>query len=86
MLDQPVNGQSFTDYVEQCLAPTLSPGDVIVMDNLSSHKKLAVHAVFRSVGARLMFLLPYSPDLNPIDQVFAKLKHLLRKAGKRWYD
>ena len=86
VLDQPVNGQSFTDYVEQCLAPTLSPGDVIVMDNLSSHKKPSVHAVFRSVGARLMFLLPYSPDLNSIDQVFAKLKHLLRKAAERSHN
>ena len=86
VLDQPVNGQSFTDYVEQCLAPTLSPGDVIDMDNLSSHKKPSAHAVFRSVGARLMFLLPYSPDLNPIDQVFAKHKRLLRKAAERLHN
>ena len=86
VLDQPVNGQSFTDYVEQCLVPTLSPGDVVIMDNLSSHKKPAVRAAIRSAGARLLFLPPYSPDLNPIEQVFAKLKHLLRKAAERTAD
>ncbi len=70
VLDQPVNAQSFSDYIEQCLVPTLSPGDVVIMDNLSSHKKPAI----RAVGARLLFLPPYSPDLNPIEQVFATLK------------
>ena len=83
VLDQPVNGQSFTDYVEQCLVPTLSPGDVVIMDNLSSHKRPAIRHAIRSVGARLLFLPPYSPDLNPIEQVFAKLKHLMRKAAER---
>jgi transposase len=86
VLDQPVNGQSFTDYVEQCLVPTLSPGDIVIMDNLSSHKRPAVRAAIRSVGARLLFLPPYSPDLNPIEQIFAKLKHLLRKAGERSHE
>ncbi len=94
VLDQPVNGQSFTDYVEQCLVPTLSPGDVVIMDNLSSHKRPAVRQAIRSVGARLMFLPPYSPDLNPIEQVFAKallsevegLKHLMRKAAERTHE
>lgn len=83
VLDQPVNGQSFIAYVEQCLLPTLAPGDVVIMDNLSSHKRPAVRAAIRSVGARLIFLPPYSPDLNPIEQMFAKLKHLLRKAAER---
>ncbi len=94
MFDQPINGQSFTDYVEQCLVPTLSPGDIVIMDNLSSHKKPAVRAAIRSAGARLLFLPPYSPDLNPIEQVFAKallsevegLKHLLRKAAERTHE
>ena len=74
VLDQPINGASFLDYVEQFLVPTLSPGDVVIMDNLSSHKRPAIRAAIRSVGARRLFLPPYSPDLNPIEQVFAKLK------------
>lgn len=86
VLDQPVNGQSFTDYVEQCLLPTLSPGDVVIMDNLSSHKQPAVRKAIRAAGARLLFLPPYSPDLNPIEQVFAKLKHLMRKAAERTHE
>ena len=86
VLDQPINAQSFTDYVEQCLVPTLSPGDVVIMDNLSSHKRPAVRKAIRSVGARLLFLPPYSPDLNPIEQVFAKLKHLVRKAAERSHE
>jgi transposase len=83
VLDGPVNGQSFTAYVEQFLLPTLSPGDIVVMDNLGSHKGKAVRQLIRSAGARLLFLPPYSPDLNPIEQVFAKLKTLLRKADPR---
>ena len=83
VLDQPINGQSFNDYVEQFLLPTLKAGDVVIMDNLGSHKRPAVRKAIRSVGARLLFLPPYSPDLNPIEQVFAKLKHLLRKAAER---
>ena len=83
VLDGPMNGDSFRTYVEQVLAPTLGPADIVVMDNLGSHKGQAVRAAIRAVGARLLFLPPYSPDLNPIEQVFAKLKHLLRKASER---
>jgi transposase len=83
VLDGPINGQSFTAYVEQFLVSTLSPGDVVIMDNLGSHKSAAVRKAIRAVGARLLFLPPYSPDLNPIEQVFAKLKLLLRKAAER---
>lgn len=83
VLDQPINGQSFLDYVEQFLVPTLSPGDVVIMDNLGSHKGTAVRKAIRAAGAKLLFLPPYSPDLNPIEQVFAKLKLLLRKAAER---
>lgn len=86
VMDQPINGDSFLDYVEQCLLPTLSSGDVVIMDNLSSHKRPAVRSAIRSVGARLLFLPPYSPDLNPIEQVFAKLKHLMRKAAERTHE
>ncbi len=86
VLDQPINGQSFAQYVEQFLVPTLSPGDIVVMDNLGSHKRPAVRKAIRAAGARLFFLPPYSPDLNPIEQVFAKLKHLMRKAAERTVD
>lgn len=70
-------------YVEQILAPTLRAGDIVVMDNLGSHKGLAVRRAIRATGAKLFFLPPYSPDLNPIEQVFAKLKHLMRQAAER---
>lgn len=83
VLDGPINGESFTAYVEQFLVPTLSPGDVVIMDNLGSHKGVAVRKAIRTAGAKLLFLPPYSPDLNPIEQVFAKLKLLLRKAAER---
>lgn len=83
MLDGPINGQSFTAWVEQFLVPTLKPGDVVIMDNLGSHKGPSVRKAVRSAGAKLLFLPPYSPDLNPIEQVFAKLKLLLRKAAER---
>jgi len=83
VLDGPVNGTSFTAYVTQFLVPTLSPGDVVIMDNLGSHKGSAVRKAIRAAGARLLFLPPYSPDLNPIEQVFAKLKRLMRKAAER---
>jgi len=86
VFDQPINAISFTAWVEQQLAPTLAPGDVVIMDNLSSHKRPAVRAAIRAKGARLLFLPPYSPDLNPIEQVFAKLKHLLRKAAERTHE
>ena len=83
VFDQPINAASFTTWVEEQLCPTLGPGDIVIMDNLSSHKRPAVRAAIRAKGARLLFLPPYSPDLNPIEQVFAKLKHLLRKAAER---
>jgi len=83
VLDGPINGEWFLAYVEQVLVPTLSPGDVVVMDNLGSHKGKAVRRAIRNAGAHLIFLPPYSPDLNPIEQVFAKLKALLRKAAER---
>jgi transposase len=74
VIDGPVNGASFRAYIEQFLVPTLSPGDVVVMDNLGSHKGKAVRRLIRSAGAKLFFLPRYSPDLNPIEQVFAKLR------------
>ncbi len=83
VIDGPINGDCFLAYVEQCLIPTLAPGDIVVMDNLGSHKRQAVRTAIRAAGAKLFFLPPYSPDLNPIEQVFAKLKHLLRKAQER---
>jgi transposase len=83
VFDGPVNGDIFRTYVEKVLAPTLSPGDVVVMDNLGSHKSLAVRRAIRDAGAHLLFLPPYSPDLNPIEQAFAKLKHWLRQAAPR---
>ena len=83
VLDGPINGEWFLAYVEQLLVPTLKPGDVVVMDNLGSHKGKAVRRAIRQAGAHLIFLPPYSPDLNPIEQVFAKLKTLLRKAAER---
>ncbi len=81
VIDGPINGAGF--YVEQVLVPTLKPGDIVIMDNLGSHKGGAIRRAIRVVGARLFFLPPYSPDLNPIEQVFAKLKTLLRKAEER---
>jgi transposase len=86
VLDGPINGQSFLAYVEQLLVPTLSQGDIVIMDNLGSHKGKAVRRAIRAAGARLFFLPQYSPDLNPIEQLFAKLKTLLRKAGERTID
>jgi transposase len=86
LFDGPINGESFRAYVEQVLVPSLMPGDVVIMDNLGSHKSQAVRVAIRKAGARLVFLPPYSPDLNPIEQVFAKLKALLRKARARTLD
>ncbi len=83
VIDGPINGESFLAYVEQILVPTLKPNDIVVIDNLGSHKSQAVRKAIRSAGAGLRFLPPYSPDLNPIEQVFAKLKTLLRKAEER---
>ncbi len=83
VFDGPINGVRFQAWVAQRLAPTLSHGDVVIMDNLGSHKGKAVRTAIRDAGAHLLFLPPYSPDLNPIEQVFAKLKHLLREAQER---
>ena len=86
LLDGPIDGESFRIYVETVLVPTLQPGDLVIMDNLSSHKGPAIRRAIRSVGAKLFLLPKYSPDLNPIEQVFAKLKHMLRKAAARTKD
>jgi transposase len=83
VFDGPINGESYRAYVEQILLPTLKPDDIVILDNLGSHKSDAVRQLIRKTGARLFFLPPYSPDLNPIEQVFAKLKGLLRKAAER---
>jgi transposase len=86
LIDGPINGERFRLYVEEVLVPTLRPGDIVIMDNLGSHKGQTIRRAIRTVGARLLFLPKYSPDLNPIEQVFAKLKHLLRKAAERSSD
>jgi len=86
LIDGPINGERFLAYVEKVLVPTLKPGDIVILDNLGSHRGKAVRRAIRSAGARLFFLPKYSPDLNPIEQLFAKLKHLLRKAAERTAD
>lgn len=86
LLNGPINGERFLVYVEQVLVPTLKPGDIVIMDNLGSHKSKAVRQAIRNAGARLIFLPKYSPDLNPIEKFFSKLKHGLRKAAARSLD
>jgi transposase len=86
VLDGAINGDAFRAYVEQFLAPSLAPGDIVVMDNLSSHKVDGVRQAIERVGASLLYLPPYSPDLNPIEQLFAKLKALLRAKAARTVD
>ena len=88
VIDGPINGLSFTAWVSQFLAPTLSRGDIVIADNLGSHKGKPVRAALRAVGAKLFFLPAYSPDLNPIEMVFAKLSDRLRMAwrGAAWGD
>jgi transposase len=86
LLDGPINGERFQIYVERLLVPTLASGDVVIMDNLSSHKAKAIRAAIRRAGAKLLFLPKYSPDMNPIEQLFAKLKHHLRRAQARSQD
>jgi transposase len=83
VFDGPINGQCFRAYVEQQLVPTLKPGDIVIMDNLGSHKSAAVRQLIAAAGARLWFLPPYSPDFNPIEQTFAKIKHWMRCAQAR---
>jgi transposase len=83
VLDGPMDGPAFRAYVEQVLAPTLKPGDIVVLDNLPAHKPAAVRTAIEATGAELRYLPPYSPDLNPIEMAFAKLKALLKKAAAR---
>jgi len=83
VIDGPINGECFRAYVQQVLVPALKPGDIVIIDNLGSHKGKAVRHAIRAAGAKLLLLPPYSPDLNPIEQVFSKLKTLLRKAAER---
>jgi transposase len=84
--DGPMDGQLFLAWIRQFLNPTLHPGDIVIVDNLASHKVAGIASALASVGANLVYLPPYSPDFNPIEQVFAKLKTLIRKAGTRTFD
>ena len=84
--DEPMDGEMFLAWVTQFLCPTLAPGDIVILDNLSSHKVAGVQQAVHVVGATLLYLPPYSPDLNPIEKLFSKLKTLLRKAAKRSLD
>jgi transposase len=86
VLDGPMNGEAFLAYVEQVLVPTLHPGELVVMDNLPAHKPAAVRTAIEQAGAALLYLPPYSPDFNPIENAFAKLKALLRRAAARTID
>ena len=86
VLDGAIDGAAFRAYSEQFLAPTLAPGDIVVLDNLSSHKVSGVREIIEARGARLLYLPPYSPDLNPIELAFSKLKRLLRDAEVRTVD
>jgi transposase len=86
VLDGPVNGQWFQAYVDQVLVPTLSRDDIVIMDNLGSHKGAGVRKAIEAAGATLLYLPPYSPDFNPIEKAFSKLKALLRKAAERTVD
>ena len=85
-LDGPMTGDAFLAYIEQVLVPTLKPGDIVVMDNLASHKPAAVRTAIEAAGAQLRYLPPYSPDFNPIENAFSKLKNLLRTAAARTVD
>jgi putative transposase len=86
LFDGPINGEVFLAWVKESLVPALKPGQIVIMDNLGSHRGKAVRQAIRQAGAKLLFLPKYSPDLNPIEQVFSKLKHLLRKAQARSYE
>ena len=86
VLDGPINRDAFETYVQQFLVPELKPGDIVVMDNLGSHKSKLAREAIEAAGARLLFLPPYSPDFNPIEKAFSKLKALLRKAAERTVD
>jgi transposase len=86
LLDRPINRRAFETYVARVLVPELRAGDIVIMDNLSSHKGPAVRAMIEAAGAELRYLPPYSPDFNPIENAFAKLKAMLRKAAERSID
>lgn len=86
VVDGPINGVIFRAYVEQFLVPVLRPGDIVILDNLGSHRARAIRDVILAAGAKLAFLPPYSPDFNPIEQVFAKVKHWLRMTQARSVD
>ena len=86
VLDGPMTGQAFLAYVEQVLLPTVTPGEIVAMDNLPAHKVAAVKAAIEAKGAQFFLLPPYSPDMNPIEMAFAKLKTLLRQAPERTRD
>lgn len=86
VFDGAINGERFLAWVEQALVPTLTPGDIVVMDNLGSHKVAGIREAIEAAGARALYLPPYSPDLNPIEQVFAKLKGILRTVAARTVD
>ena len=86
VVEGPINGVIFRAYIEQFLVPTLQPGDIVILDNLGSHRSGAIRTAILGAGARLAFLPPYSPDLNPIEQVFAKVKHGMRMAQARTVD
>ena len=86
VLDGPMNGDAFEAYVEQVLVPTLQPGEIVIMDNLPAHRRPTIRAAIEAAGAVLHHLPPYSPDFNPIENAFAKLKALLRKAAARTID
>ena len=86
VLDGPMNGAAFKAYIAQVLAPTLKPGDIVVMDNLAAHKHALIRETIEAAGAMLLYLPPYSPDFNPIENAFAKLKAILRKAAARTFD
>lgn len=86
VLDGPINGHAFQAYVDQVLVPELKPGDIVIMDNLGSHKGVGVRQAIEAAGAELLYLPPYSPDFNPIENAFSKLKALLRKAAERTLD
>jgi putative transposase len=83
IIDGPINAERFGIYVEKVLVPELKPGDIVIMDNLGSHKSKAIRDAIRAAGARLLFLPKYSPDLNPIEMLFSKIKHWLREAQAR---
>ena len=83
VLDGPMNGDAFKAYVEQVLVPTLKPGDIVILDNLSTHKITGARLAMEAAGAKMRFLPPYSPDFNPIEMAFSKLKAILRKKAER---